>query len=79
MPRRGVELLREQVGAPENDLDFKARAALLITAQLGYVAFERLAMLFAEIDDSDREAVRERVKRQLDRWLEDGLATGAGR
>lgn len=79
VPRRAIEALREQRGIAEDDLDFKAQAALLIATQLGYVAFERLAMLFAEVDESDRDAVRERVKRQLDAWLEDGAVASEAR
>ena len=70
VPRRAVEALRRELAAPADDLDFQARAALLITAQLGYVVFEELAMLFVEIDDGDREAVRERVGAFLETWID---------
>ena len=76
VPRRAIEALREELEAPDDDLDFKARAALLITAQLGYVVFEELAMLFVEIDDGDREAVRERVRDLLESWID--TAQGGG-
>ena len=51
------------------DLDFMAQAALLITTQLGYVAFERFAMLLADVPERDREALRERVKGKRDAWV----------
>ncbi|MFP8874874.1 MAG: TetR family transcriptional regulator [Myxococcota bacterium] len=69
VPRRALEALREEVGTSADDLDFKAQAALLIATQLGYVAFERFAMLLVDVPESDREALRERVKEKLDAWI----------
>ncbi len=69
VPRRAIEALREEMGTSADDLDFKAQAALLIATQLGYVAFERFAMLLADVPERDREALRERVKGKLDAWV----------
>ncbi len=62
VPRRAIEALRSQQDAAEDDLNFKADVALLIATQLGYVAFEPFAMLLVDADESDRDAIRERVK-----------------
>ena len=69
VPRRAIEALREEMGTADDDLDFKAQAALLIATQLGYVAFEEFAMLLADVPERDRDALRERVKGKLDAWV----------
>jgi AcrR family transcriptional regulator len=66
VPRRAIESLRATSGSPPDDLDFKAGVALLIATQLGFVAFEPFAMMLAEVEESDREAFRERVKRRME-------------
>ena len=73
VPRRAVESFQNKLGADGDDLDFKARAALLIATQLGYVVFERFAMLMVDVPDSDREALRERVKANLEETMSDLL------
>ena len=70
VPRRGLEALRLQSGAPADDLDFKAQAALLIATQLGYVVFESFALLLADVPEHQRSALRERVKAKLEAWTQ---------
>lgn len=69
VPRRAIESLEERAGVNADALDFKAHAALMIATQLGYVAFERFAMLLVDVPESDREALRERVKAKLEDWM----------
>ncbi|MEE2673471.1 MAG: helix-turn-helix domain-containing protein [Myxococcota bacterium] len=69
VPRRSIEALRGQLGEAADALDFKARSALLIAAQLGYVAFEQFVMLSAEVSESERDDVQARVKALLDDWM----------
>lgn len=71
VPRRAIEALRSLGGETADDLDFKADAALLISSQLGYVVFERFAMLLADVPETERDALRERVRCRLGQWAGD--------
>jgi AcrR family transcriptional regulator len=69
VPRRVLDAVRRRPDAGAggaDDLDFKADMALLMATQLGYVAFEPFLMLLADVDEADREALRERVKLRLE-------------
>jgi len=37
------------------------------------VAFEPFAMLLAEIEDADRDQLRERIAQRLETWIHEGL------
>lgn len=53
-----------------DDLDVKARLANLSAMQLGWVAFEELLMLIAEIDPGEREAFRDRAKELMQEMID---------
>ena len=70
VPRRALEALSERLSATNDDLDFKAKFAAICALQLGWVALEDFVMLLAAVGESDRAAVRDRVKHLINGWFE---------
>ena len=70
VPRRALDVAKAEYDISDSDLDFKAQFALLGAAQMGWVALEDFVMLIADVEEKDREAVRERAKKLLEGWLE---------
>jgi len=70
VPRRALEALAERLSTTGNDLDFKAKFAALCALQLGWVALEDFVMLVTDVAESDRAAVRDRVKDLINGWFE---------
>ncbi len=70
VPRQALEALAERLSATDDDLDFKAKFAAICALQLGWVALEDFVMLIADVKESDRAAVRDRVKRLINGWFE---------
>ena len=79
VPRRALEAMRERMGAGVDDPDFKVEFALLVAAQLGWVAFESFAMLIADVDEDDHDAFRERLRARLEQWIDEGFRTERSR
>ena len=73
VPRRALEAVREQTGAGVNDPDLEVAFALMVAAQLGWVAFESFAMLVVDVAEDDRDAFRERLRLHLERWVDEGV------
>ncbi|MBT6143611.1 TetR family transcriptional regulator [bacterium] len=69
VPRRALESLRTHLEISEADLDFKASFAAVAALQLGWVALEDFIMLIADVDASERDAVRDRVKNLIGNWF----------
>jgi AcrR family transcriptional regulator len=69
VPRRALESLRDRLKIAETDLDFKASFAAVAALQLGWVALEDFIMLIADVDTSERDAVRDRVKALIGNWF----------
>jgi hypothetical protein len=61
--------LRDRLKIAETDLDFKASFAAVAALQLGWVALEDFIMLIADVDTSERDAVRDRVKALIGNWF----------
>jgi hypothetical protein len=57
----------------EHEAASRPQGAVPGSTQLGYVVFERFAMLMVDVPDSDREALRERVKANLEEGMSDLL------
>ena len=57
--------MREKLGVPDTDIGFEADAALQIAAQLSYVAFEPFVMLLLDVNEENREALRDRVTARM--------------
>ena len=68
VPRRALEALMQQLTI-DDDLDFRARFAAVAALQLGWVALEDFVMLISNVDEEDREAVRDRVKILINQWF----------
>lgn len=72
VPRRVLRRVRAR--HPElDDRDVRANFAALAAMQLGWVAFEELMFLHAEVAPEDREAFRERVKHAMQRMIDRAL------
>ncbi len=71
VPRRALAALMERNDIAADDLDFKARFGAMAALQLGWVAMEDFILLISDVDEKDRNAVRERVKRLLEGWFEE--------
>ena len=71
VPRRALDALREQNGAEDPDLEVEF--ALMVAAQLGWVAFEAFAMLVVDVAEADRGAFRERLRLRLEEWVDAGV------
>ena len=69
VPRRALRAVMERQGIADDDLDFKARFATVAALQLGWVALEDFVMLISDVDEQDRDAVRDRVKTLLEHWF----------
>ena len=72
VPRRALDAVRERLGEEADEADLKVDFALAVTTQLGWVAFEPFAMLLAEIEDADRDQLRERIAQRLETWIHEG-------
>jgi len=74
VPRRVLRKLRASHPGSD-DLDVRASFAALAAMQLGWIAFEELMFLNAEVAPDERDRFRERVKiamqRMIDRAIED--------
>lgn len=70
VPRRALHALMERYDIADDDLDFKARFAAITALQMGWVALEDFIMLISDVDDADRENVRERIKALLEESME---------
>lgn len=66
VPQRVFGVVREQNQIAEDDLEAKAKFTLLIMGQLGWVAFEEYLVRLVEVEDGDRIAFRDQVKKLLD-------------
>lgn len=66
VPRDVLERLLAEGRIAPDDLDFRARFALGVTLQLGWVAFEEFGLLMAGVAGEDREAIRSRLRAHLD-------------
>ena len=64
IPRRALAALQEQRGSGD-DMDFRIRFAAVVAMQLGWVAFEDLVVMQADLEDADREGVRRGVRRLI--------------
>ena len=53
----------------DTDLDFKAKFAAIAALQLGWAALEDFVLLISDVDESEREAVRDRVKVIISNWF----------
>lgn len=71
VPRRALDAAMAHYQIAPDDLDFKARFALLAATQMGWVALEDFIMLVADVDRDDRAEVRERAKALLEQWIKD--------
>ena len=69
VPRRALESLMARLEIAETDLDFKAKFAAIAALQLGWAALEDFVLLISDIDESEREAVRDRVKVIISNWF----------
>lgn len=75
VPVRALHVLRERFAIADDDLDFKARFATVAALQLGWVALEDFLLMVSEVDASDREELRERVRGLVEGWFDDFAAT----
>ncbi|MDG2332742.1 MAG: TetR/AcrR family transcriptional regulator [Myxococcota bacterium] len=67
VPRRVLRQIREQ--NPDADpLELKARFSILSAMELGWVAFEELMFLNADVQGSEREELRGAVKRLMENF-----------
>jgi AcrR family transcriptional regulator len=69
VPRRALATLMTRLEIPETDLDFKAQFAAVAALQLGWAALEDFVLLISDVDESEREAVRDRVKVIISNWF----------
>jgi AcrR family transcriptional regulator len=69
VPRHVLRSLR--ASHPDvSDLDLRANFAILAATQLGWVAFEELILLIAEVRPGDADDFREHVKRAMKRMFD---------
>jgi len=52
-------------GPGADELELKADFALGVVSQLGWVAFEEFAFMLADIDQADRDTLRQRIREKL--------------
>ena len=72
VPRRVLRSLRKRY--PEtDDLEMRANFAALAAMQLGWIAFEDLMMLNAEVEPGGEDAFRDRVKDAMQRLIDSAL------
>jgi AcrR family transcriptional regulator len=69
VPRRALESLMTRLEIPDTDLDFKAKFAAIAALQLGWAALEDFILLISDVDEAEREAVRDRVKVIISNWF----------
>jgi AcrR family transcriptional regulator len=69
VPRRALETLMARLEISDTDLDFKAKFAAIAALQLGWAALEDFVLLISDVDESEREAVRDRVKVIISNWF----------
>jgi AcrR family transcriptional regulator len=69
VPLRVLRALKER-DPTRSDLDVRAQFAMLAAQQLGWVAFEELLFLIADVAPDERDHFREVVKRQMQQALE---------
>ena len=69
VPRRALESLMARLEISDTDLDFKAKFAAIAALQLGWAALEDFVLLISDVDESEREAVRDRVKVIISNWF----------
>ncbi|MDE0885592.1 MAG: TetR/AcrR family transcriptional regulator [Myxococcota bacterium] len=70
VPRRVLRQIREQ--NPDADpLELKARFSILSAMELGWVAFEELMFLNAEVQGAEREELRNAVKRLMANFVKE--------
>ena len=65
VPRQVLARLLEEGRIAADDLDWRARFALGVTLQLAWAAFEDFGLMMADVADSDREAIRSRLRSHL--------------
>ncbi len=70
VPRRVLRSLRGEHPDPKDDLDLRAGFAVLAATQLGWVAFEELMLLNAEVTPDERERFLELVKQHMQAMFE---------
>lgn len=73
VPRRALRSAMERYDIADDDLDFKSRFAAIAALQLGWVALEDFIMLISDVDERDREEVRQRVKTLIERSISRAL------
>ena len=71
VPQRVFDVVRERNQIGEDDLEAKAKFASLVMSQLGWVVFEEYLVRLADVDEGDRVAFRELVKKRLDQTAAD--------
>ena len=72
VPRRVLRRIR--ASHPDvDDLDVRANFAALAAMQLGWVAFEELMFVNAEVAPNERDAFRERVKHAMQKMIDRAL------
>ena len=69
VPRRALASLMTRLEIPETDLDFKAQFAAVAALQLGWAALEEFVLLISNVNESEREEVRDRVKIIITNWF----------
>jgi hypothetical protein len=69
VPRRALDTLMTRLEISDTDLDFKAKFAAIAALQLGWAALEDFVLLISDVDESEREAVRDRVKVIISNWF----------
>jgi AcrR family transcriptional regulator len=72
VPRRVLRSLRAR-HPDSDDAEMRANFAVMAAMQLGWVAFEDLMMMIAEVDPGDEDAFRERVKRAMQHMIDASL------
>lgn len=65
VPRSVLEALLAEGRIARDDLDFRAAFALGVVLQLGWAAFEEFGLLMADVAETDREAIRSRLRDHL--------------
>jgi AcrR family transcriptional regulator len=74
VPRRTLRALEQRRADAGSNLAFKARFAAMMALNLGWVAFEEFVLLATDVDEGDRERVREHVKRFIESLVSEELA-----
>lgn len=79
VPRRAFEGIREKNQLAEDDLEAKAKFAILVVSQLGWVAFEEYLLRLADVEEGDRAAFREHAKEHLEGMVTEFFGPFPGR